>query len=415
MKRKPRSKPHTVVKVGNVTVKLYKRTRATTTGKFREVFEVADYTTGLRRLRGFTDLAEAKREADKIARQLSSGDATAATMRNSEAASFGRAGEILRPTGASLELAASVYAKCFEILGEDKMIEAAHFLKRHGADQVTRCKVAVVVDELVTSKTALGKSDAYVNDLRQRLARFATAFAVDISTITTADAQRWLDGLKLSAQSAKNFRTVLHTLFAFAESRGYIFKGGNPVASTENISVKGGDIEIFTPEEITKLLKSASKEFLPFVALGGFAGLRTAEILRIEWKNIDVAGGFIHIGSDKAKTRSRRLVPILPNLAKWLADYSKETGLVWKRTANDLHDARGESVKASGVPWKDNGLRHSFISYRLADVQNAAQVALEAGNSPNVVFKHYRELVKPADATAWFAIVPEAKLYRIDR
>jgi hypothetical protein len=64
-------------------------------------------------------------------------------------------------------------------------------------------------------------------------------------------------------------------------------------------------------------------------------------------------------------------------------------------------------VKAAAGAWKDNGLRHSFISYRLADIQNAAQVALEAGNSPNVVFKHYRELVKPSAAKAWFAVSPE--------
>jgi len=35
--------------------------------------------------------------------------------------------------------------------------------------------------------------------------------------------------------------------------------------------------------------------------------------------------------------------------------------------------------------WKHNALRHSFISYRLAAVQNTAQVALEAGNSPQMI------------------------------
>jgi hypothetical protein len=65
-------------------------------------------------------------------------------------------------------------------------------------------------------------------------------------------------------------------------------------------------------------------------------------------------------------------------------------------------------VKAAQTPWKDNALRHSFISYRLAEIQNAAQVALEAGNSPSMVFKHYRELVKPETAKAWFAIAPKA-------
>ena len=28
----------------------------------------------------------------------------------------------------------------------------------------------------------------------------------------------------------------------------------------------------------------------------------------------------------------------------------------------------------------------------MADVQNVAQVALEAGNSPQIIFKHYREM-----------------------
>ena len=59
------------------------------------------------------------------------------------------------------------------------------------------------------------------------------------------------------------------------------------------------------------------------------------------------------------------------------------------------------------LAWKHNALRHSFISYRLAAVPNTAQVALEAGNSPQMIFRHYRELVRAMDAEKWFAITPE--------
>lgn len=55
---------------------------------------------------------------------------------------------------------------------------------------------------------------------------------------------------------------------------------------------------------------------------------------------------------------------------------------------------------------KHNALRHSFISYRLAAVQNTAQVALEAGNSPQMIFRHYCELVRAADAEKWFGVTP---------
>ncbi len=53
-----------------------------------------------------------------------------------------------------------------------------------------------------------------------------------------------------------------------------------------------------------------------------------------------------------------------------------------------------------------NGLRHSYISYRLAVLHDTARVALEAGNSPEVIFAHYRELVTPEAAEAWFKVKP---------
>ncbi len=52
-------------------------------------------------------------------------------------------------------------------------------------------------------------------------------------------------------------------------------------------------------------------------------------------------------------------------------------------------------------------LRDSFITYRITVVQSADQVALEAGNSASIIFKHYRELTTPAVAKKWFAILPK--------
>jgi hypothetical protein len=62
-----------------------------------------------------------------------------------------------------------------------------------------------------------------------------------------------------------------------------------------------------------------------------------------------------------------------------------------------------------GIEWPHNVLRHSFISYRIAKIKNANEVALEAGNSPDIIFRHYRELATEEQADAWFAIVPKAE------
>jgi len=90
---------------------------------------------------------------------------------------------------------------------------------------------------------------------------------------------------------------------------------------------------------------------VPFLP-GAFAGLRSAEIERLAWSDIDLTGGFIHVASDKAKTRSRRLVPVLPNLAQWLAPYAHKKGKVWNGTPEDLRDVRNETVATAKTPWK---------------------------------------------------------------
>ena len=76
--------------------------------------------------------------------------------------------------------------------------------------------------------------------------------------------------------------------------------------------------------------------------------------------------------------------------------------------AGGLSSVASDQVGAGVFKWQHNGLRHSFISYRVATVSNVAQVALEAGNSPAIIFRNYRELVTPQDAKAWFAITPES-------
>ena len=105
------------------------------------------------------------------------------------------------------------------------------------------------------------------------------------------------------------------------------------------------------------------------------------------------------------------------NLAKWLAPHAKPEGRVvpfenvntqigW--LVEDTNAGLRRADKVTPVRWKKNALRHSFISYRVADVQNVHQVALECGNSPAIIFKHYREVVRPAEAKKWFGIQPNA-------
>ncbi|MGO8698272.1 MAG: hypothetical protein ACLQVY_11205 [Limisphaerales bacterium] len=171
------------------------------------------------------------------------------------------------------------------------MIDAARFYAARQPDKITRCIVAEVLIELLTAKKAHGKSDRYFADLRIRLGRLAKDWPFDIGSIPGPDIQGWLDRLKMAPRSVANFRTCLGTLFGFAESRGYVFERGNPIVKVESTEISGdGVIEIYTPEELSNLLNSASVAFVPFIAISAFAGLRTAEIERLKWQDVCSAG-----------------------------------------------------------------------------------------------------------------------------
>src|ERR1035441_3491487 len=76
------------------------------------------------------------------------------------------------------------------------------------------------------------------------------------------------------------------------------------------------------------VLESAEPALVPFLAIGAFAGLRHAEIQRLDWSEVRLDENLIEIKASKAKTASRRLVPIVPNLKQWLAKYRQPEGKV---------------------------------------------------------------------------------------
>jgi site-specific recombinase XerD len=388
---------------------------------------VANYADGEhRRFDSYKDEATALDAADTLAKRLDKRDYVAASMTREQAIDYASGEEALKPYGIKVGAGAIALASWLKILGDLANIHAAvkYFRERH--KHTEKKPVPKVVEELLKVKKARGASERYLADLKGRLERFAEDCNKDCCNITTADIQDWLDGLKskdkaISPQSYRNFRTVLHTLFEFAGARG--FASDNPVQSVEKLKVRNGDVEIFTPAEIARLLESARAnypDFLPCLAIGAFAGLRSAEIERLTWEDIDFTARHIVVGASKAKTASRRIVPLHPSLSTWLADYANREGKIW-RDSSVLFYKRQEAVAAAtavevdekkgikaqkAVQWKSNALRHSYASYRFAQTADAGRVAGELGNSAAVVHRHYRELVKPAEAERWFAVLP---------
>jgi integrase len=282
--------------------------------------------------------------------------------------------------------------------------DAAKFYVAHLKTITGSRKVSEVVADLLAARTADGMSARYLGDLRVRLGRFVQSFAEEmIAGISAFRIDEWLRGLGVGPVTRNTYRLRLSVLFSFAKRRGFVTE--NPVADVERAKERETEIAILSVTEVSRLLECASSDMLPFWTIGAFAGLRRAEIERLTWNEVDFDSGVIEVKASKAKTASRRLVTIQPNLREWLAPYRTRTGRVCPVNLQPKVNQDRERAKLRSE-WPQNALRHSFGSYHLAQFNDAAKLALEMGNSPATIFRHYRQLVKPKQTERYWNIRP---------
>jgi integrase len=136
-------------------------------------------------------------------------------------------------------------------------------------------------------------------------------------------------------------------------------------------------------DELRLLLDKAPADLVPMFAIGAFAGLRTAELVRLEWSDLNIHRGHINIPAVKSKTARRRLITMEPNLQAWLSPYTSQTGRLWTKHRDNYHFVVTQFWKAAGIAkWAHNALRHGFASYHLARHQDAPRLALDGARRP---------------------------------
>ena len=399
-KRGKRGKPVATAKFGSASVPVY---RCDSGGRVR--FAISHYRDGKRLRQFFTTLEAAKKEAQFVAQRIQAGMQHVTDIKPHERDNLKAAETLLAKLGIPLFAAVEDYVRARELAGSESLsVMATEYGKMFGKI-VRRATVPEVVAELLKIREQDGASTAYLGQLRTTLNRFATRFPAPILEVTGPDVDAWLRGLDVTTVTRNSMLRCIKVLFSFAKAQNYLpDEKTTAVEQIQLVRVKSDDVEIFTPAEMTKLLHHASPELVPILAIGAFSGIRMAELNRLDWKAVDLDRRIIEVRAGQAKTASRRVIPITDNLAAWLTPLERKGKIV---RAKELQTHVPALARALKIEWPRNVLRHSFISYRIAVVQSADQVALESGNSPSIIFKHYRELTTPEIAEKWFAIVPK--------
>lgn len=242
------------------------------------------------------------------------------------------------------------------------------------------------------------------------LRKFGRHFLKTLDKITVAELDTYFKSISLVGKTRNNHRVYARTFFKWARDYcQYLPEGKMEIEKIkEPYPEKKVRPNLFTPEEMEKLLNCVDKKFMPYLAIGAFAGVRSAEICRLNWEDIRIDQKRIVLNPDVTKTHSGRLVVMPDNLIAWLNSYTGEKkGPISPHVGDQICKFPIEWAKAAGITWKKNALRKGYISARMASTDaSAAVVAEQCGNSPEMIKSNYWMLVLPDYAEAWFGIYP---------
>lgn len=272
--------------------------------------------------------------------------------------------------------------------------------------------IPVLVKDFLAAKEEQGVARVTLRELTGSLTDFAKTFSGSITDLTRKEVEAWLNARQVGNRRWNNIRAAIRALHHFARRDGLLPVEMMPV---EKIAKKRAPVKVetYTPEEMERLVQSVPQEFLPHVVIGGFCGCRAEEVTPyawnsskpgLRWENILWDKGKIDVPAEVSKVRQRRFAALTDAAAAFLAPWKGKRGPVVE-TWPHFRKVR-EWYKAAEVVPKANGLRHSFASYRLALTKDAPALALEMGNSPGMIFRHYLDLKHEDEAERWFALRP---------
>ncbi|MEX2578955.1 MAG: tyrosine-type recombinase/integrase [Verrucomicrobiales bacterium] len=352
--------------------------------------------------KGFKRKAEAEEWAEKKEKELLD-FGVGATMGSEERSAVLDTREDLKAVGMSLREAVAVALE----------------LRRKELRSIT---VGELVPKLIADRESAGRSERYVGDLRSRLGRFQTDFGNrSVATITRDEITEWIRGLNQSATSQNNYLRLIRVLFSEAVKGKYLDE--NPARHVTESKAAQTEVGTLTPEELAAVFEKAPEELIPVIAIGAFAGIRREEIKKLDWSDVDLTHNTIRVRPAKAKSARNRLVPIEPNLAEWLRPRAQAEGRVWceggdkkftlamRAAGFGVPGTESEKEKKAGWkfrrPYPENGLRHSYATYWLAEHQDSGALSLNLGHTNSrIVFDHYRAPMAAERAKAYWSIRP---------
>jgi integrase len=250
----------------------------------------------------------------------------------------------------------------------------------------------------------------YIDSIRKRLEKFQRFFGPEaglrpISSFSRDDVAEYLEqGIKNTPINRINVLRDLRTFWEWSKIEGFVVE--NIPATFRNPTVDRKNPAVLTPTQAEDMLKNSKGQDRAYAALGMFAGIRPEELVRLDWKYVDLEHSKVTVPADVSKTRMQRTVELEPNAVAWLKTVQQPSGPIFKGGRKWLTVRLLTASKMEN--WTQDLLRHSFVTYHTIAFENPGRTALmiHAKEKPDVLFRRYFQDSLKSDALKFWQIWP---------
>jgi len=281
-------------------------------------------------------------------------------------------------------------------------------------------KLGLALKRCIAEKTAAGLRERSLAQLKNSCLSFVRGREDRLAhTVTRAEVQAWISGNKWAAKTQRTYLGDLRTFFSWAISRRIVVDSPAANSPTDPIVLlpeEDSPIGRLMVGEVKRLLRTAvrvpgdsDEDFRPllwYVVLAVYAGIRPAEIERLDRRAVDVVEGHVVVAGSQSKTRQRRVVDLTPSACAWLALDPQRTGpmVPW----NHLDRWQRLRKRAGVSDWPHDAARHTFASMHYAEHQDEAALKAQMGHSKaeETLMQHYRALATRKEAAEFWQFAP---------
>jgi integrase len=206
------------------------------------------------------------------------------------------------------------------------------------------------------------------------------------------------DGFGRVQLRAGSYLATLSSLYTFAERSGWIAQ--NPLARFDKRSLPEAvpRTRFLTREEYRRLLAAADRHLRPIIEMAIATGLRSEELLTLNWRQVDLDRQEVRL--EETKSKRPRVVPLSDRAVailvanRYIHDgphvfTNPETGHRYKTLKRSFHTA----CRRAGISdLRFHDLRHTFASWAVQNGMDLYRLSRILGHSTLQMTTRYAHL-----------------------